>query len=390
MNIKIGIRREDINKWEKRVPLIPSHARELADRYPMEFRVQPSAIRIFNDADYCLSGIPVEESLSPCPIVLALKEIPVELIEKGKTYLFFSHTAKGQSQNMPMLRRMMELGCTVIDYEKMVDEKGRRVLYFGNYAGHAGMIDTLWTLGRRLETEGIANPFSMLRPRTHYSSLVEAREAVGKLAAKIVKDGLPDALDPVVFGFFGYGHVSQGAQEMFDLLPVETVPPADVPALFARGAKVRPAPLQDRASTRRTWSGPSIRPRRFDLQDYYDHPEGYRPVTEDLVPYLTAVVNGIYWTPEIPEVHHQAFPEEALRAAAPSPGSASSATSPATSTAPSNARSCPRTRRIRCTSTIRSRTKPCRASPAGARPSWPSTICRPSCLSNRRPTSAAS
>ena len=247
MNIKIGIRREDINKWEKRVPLIPSHARELADRYPMEFRIQPSTIRIFNDADYSLAGIPVEESLSPCPVVLALKEIPVELIEKGKTYLFFSHTAKGQSQNMPMLRRMMELGCTVIDYEKMVDEKGRRVLYFGNYAGHAGIIDTIWTLGRRLETEGIANPFSMLRPAHAYASLVEAREAVGKLAAKIVKDGLPDALDPVVFGFFGYGHVSQGAQETFDLLPVETVPPAEVPALFARGAKSRPAPLQDRA-----------------------------------------------------------------------------------------------------------------------------------------------
>ncbi|MCK7476906.1 MAG: bifunctional lysine ketoglutarate reductase /saccharopine dehydrogenase family protein [Candidatus Moduliflexus flocculans] len=300
MNIKIGIRREDINKWEKRVPLIPSHARELADRYPMEFRVQPSAIRIFNDADYRLAGIPVEEGLSPCPVVLALKEIPVELIEKGKTYLFFSHTAKGQSQNMPMLRRMMELGCTVIDYEKMVDEKGRRVLYFGNYAGHAGIIDTIWALGRRLETEGIANPFSALRPAHAYSSLVEAREAVGKLAAKIVKDGLPDALDPVVFGFFGYGHVSQGAQETFDLLPVEAVAPADVPALFAPGAKAGRR-LYKTVLHEEDMVRPVDPAKRFDLQDYYDHPEGYRAVTEDLVPYLTAVVNGIYWTPKFPK-----------------------------------------------------------------------------------------
>jgi alpha-aminoadipic semialdehyde synthase len=300
MNIKIGIRREDINKWEKRVPLIPSHVRELADRYPMEFRVQPSAIRIFNDADYSLAGIPVEESLSPCPVVLALKEIPVELIEKDKTYLFFSHTAKGQSQNMPMLRRMMELGCTVIDYEKMVDDKGRRVLYFGNYAGHAGIIDTLWTLGRRLETEGIENPFSMLRPAHAYSSLVEAREAVGKLAAKIVKDGLPDALDPVVFGFFGYGHVSQGAQDTFDLLPVETVPPAEVPALFARGAKAGRR-LYKTVLHEEDMVRPLDTAKRFDLQDYYDHPEGYRAVTEELVPYLTAVVNGIYWTPKFPK-----------------------------------------------------------------------------------------
>jgi saccharopine dehydrogenase (NAD+, L-lysine-forming) len=237
MNTKFGIRREDINKWEKRVPLIPSHARELADRHALEFRIQPSAIRVFTDEDYRLAGIPVEEGLSPCPIILALKEIPIPLIERGKTYLFFSHTAKGQPQNMPMLRKMMEMGCTVIDYEKMTDEKGRRVLYFGNYAGHAGMIDTLWTLGRRLEAEGIANPFAMLQPTHRYKSLVEAREEVGKLAWKLAKQGPPAELGPIVFGFFGYGHVSQGAQEIFDILPVESVHPADIPRLFQKAGQ---------------------------------------------------------------------------------------------------------------------------------------------------------
>ena len=106
MNTKIGIRREDITKWEKRVPLIPSHARELADRYPIEFRVQPSTIRVFNDADYRAAGIAVEESLSPCPLILALKEIPLDLIEKDKTYVFFTHTTKAQPQNRSMLRKM--------------------------------------------------------------------------------------------------------------------------------------------------------------------------------------------------------------------------------------------------------------------------------------------
>ena len=389
MNIKIGIRREDINKWEKRVPLIPSHARELADRYPMEFRIQPSAIRIFNDADYRLAGIPVEESLSPCPVVLALKEIPVELIEKGKTYLFFSHTAKGQSQNMPMLRRMMELGCTVIDYEKMVDEKGRRVLYFGNYAGHAGIIDTLWTLGRRLETEGIANPFSTLRPAHAYSSLVEAREAVGKLAAKIVKDGLPDALDPVVFGFFGYGHVSQGAQETFDLLPVETVPPAEVPALFARGAKAGRR-LYKTVLHEEDMVRPVDPAKRFDLQDLL-RPSGGIP-GGDRGPRALSHGRGQrdLLDAEIPEVHHQALPEEALRRRLPAQ-------------APRRRRHHLRHQRLHRMHghahglrepgvRLRSgrRTRPCRDSPAGARPSWPSTICRRSCLSNRRPISAAS
>ncbi len=300
MNIKIGIRREDINKWEKRVPLIPSHARELSDRYPIEFRVQPSAIRIFNDADYRLAGIPVEEGLSPCSIVLALKEIPLELIEKNKTYLLFSHTVKGQSQNMPMLKRMMDLGCTVIDYEKMTDEKGRRVLYFGNYAGHAGMIDTLWALGKRLEAEGTANPFSSLSPTHRYQNLVEAKEAVGRLAWTIIKEGLPRGLGPVVFGFFGYGHVSQGAQEIFDILPVEMVRPADIPRLFQGGAEAH-RNLYKAVFREEDMVKPLDPGKPFDLQDFYKNPHEYRPVTEDLVPYLTAVVNGIYWTPKFPK-----------------------------------------------------------------------------------------
>jgi alpha-aminoadipic semialdehyde synthase len=300
MNVKFGIRREDINKWEKRVPLIPSHARELADRYPLEFRIQPSTIRIFTDDDYRLAGIPVEEGLSPCPIVLALKEIPLDLIEKGKTYLFFSHTAKGQSQNMPMLRKMMDRGCTVIDYERMVDEKGRRVLYFGNYAGHAGMIDTIWALGRSLDAEGIANPFSMLRPAHHYRNLVDAKEEVGKLAWKLIRQGPPRELGPIVFGFFGYGHVSQGAQEIFDILPVETVRPADVPLLFHDSRKAHPT-LYKAVFHEEDMVRPIVPGKDFELQDFYHHPESYRPVTEEIVPYLTAIVNGIYWTPKFPK-----------------------------------------------------------------------------------------
>lgn len=297
--VKIGIRREDINRWERRVPLIPSHARELVDNHPLEIRIQPSDIRVFADDDFRMAGIPVEESLSPCSIVLAIKEIPVERLEKDKAYIFFSHTAKGQRQNMPMLKRMMELGCTLVDYEKMVDDEGRRVLFFGNYAGHAGMIDTLWALGRRLDLEGVRNPFSILRPAHRYQNLTEAREAVAELAVNIIDRGLPGGLGPVVIGFFGYGHVSQGAQEILDILPVEAVKPGDLPGLF-----------REKAGTTRLYKAvfkeeDMVRPvdpgRAFDLQDYYRNPHLYRSVVEDLIPYLTALVNGIYWAPQYPK-----------------------------------------------------------------------------------------
>jgi alanine dehydrogenase len=317
MTTKIGIRREDINRWEKRVPLIPSHVRELVDRHPVDIRIQPSEIRVFNDADYLLSGIPVEESLSPCSVVFALKEIPIDLIEKDKVYVFFSHTAKGQSQNMPMLKRMMDLGCSVIDYEKMVDEQGRRVLYFGNYAGHAGMVDTLWALGRRLEAESMPNPFTALQPTHRYRSLVEVKEAVGKLGWKIIREGLPRELGPVVFGFFGYGHVSQGAQEIFDILPVEAVSPADIPKLFdGRGEASRT--LYKAVFKEEDMVRPVDPAKAFDLQDYYANPDNYRPVIENVIPYLTAIVNGIYWTPKYPKFITKGF-LKALYAAGPRP-----------------------------------------------------------------------
>ena len=297
--VRIGIRREDINRWERRVPLIPSHARELVDNHPLDIRVQQSDIRVFADDDFRMAGIPVEESLSPCSIVLAIKEIPVERLEKDKAYIFFSHTAKGQRQNMPMLKRMMELGCTLVDYEKMVDDEGRRVLFFGNYAGHAGMVDTLWALGRRLDVEGVRNPFSILKPAHRYQNLTEAREAVAELAVNIIDRGLPGGLGPVVIGFFGYGHVSQGAQEILDILPVEAVKPGDLPGLFQEKAgktRLYKAVFREEDMVRPVDPG-----RAFDLQDYYRNPHLYRSVAEDLIPYLTALVNGIYWAPQYPK-----------------------------------------------------------------------------------------
>jgi saccharopine dehydrogenase (NAD+, L-lysine forming) len=309
MKTKIGIRREDINKWERRVPLIPSHVRELVENHPIEIVVQPSKIRVFTDDDYRLSGIPVREDLSPCPIIVALKEIPIERLEKDKVYVFFSHTAKGQSHNMPMLKKMMDLGCSIIDYEKMVNEKGQRVLFFGNYAGHAGMLDTLWALGRRLAAEGMPNPFTVLQPTHHYKSLVEVKETVGRLAWKIIREGLPDGLDPLVVGFFGYGHVSEGAQEILDILPTETVRPRDLPGLFGRRA-ASPRTIFKVVFKEEDMVEPMDSGRPFDLQDYYRNPGRYRPVVDRIVPYLTVLVNGIYWTPQYPKFVTKGFLKE--------------------------------------------------------------------------------
>ena len=106
MSTSIGIRREDKNKWERRVPLTPQAvARLVAAGYDVV--VQPSTVRIFDDEQYRQAGATVAEDLSGCGLVLAVKEIPPHLIDGPRAYLFFSHTIKGQAHNMPLLRRVL-------------------------------------------------------------------------------------------------------------------------------------------------------------------------------------------------------------------------------------------------------------------------------------------
>ena len=302
----IGIRREDKNRWERRVPLIPADARELIRDHDIEIRLQPSSIRIFSDEDYRREGVIISEDLSGCSIILAVKEIPRAFFQDNKVYVFFSHTIKGQLQNMPMLERMMERRATLIDYEKIVDEQGRRLVFFGRQAGQAGMLDILWALGCRLRAEGIETPFVSARQTIDYASLVEGKEAIQKVGWEIHKQGLDSRLVPLVFGFAGYGRVSQGAQEIFDLLPFEEIAPGGLADLFSKqhysDRKVYKTVFKEEHMVK-----PRDPRKSFDLQDYYDHPEGYVPVLEKYLPRLTVLVNAIYWSPLYPRFVTKAY-----------------------------------------------------------------------------------
>jgi len=130
MKNNIGLRREDISRYERRVPLIPAHVKELIREHDLTFYVQPSSIRVFPDSEYLAAGAIVQEDICPSKIVLAIKEIPISKLEPGKAYVFFSHTIKGQPHNMPMLKKILDLGSTLIDYEKMTDEQGAKSFCF--------------------------------------------------------------------------------------------------------------------------------------------------------------------------------------------------------------------------------------------------------------------
>ena len=299
MKTLIGIRREDKNPWERRVPLIPAHVREIIQNHPLEIWLQPSSIRIFPDKDYTGEGARVEEDLTPCSVVFAIKEIPLHFFKKERVYVFFSHTLKGQPHNMPMLQKMMDLRCTLIDYEKIANEKGERLLLFGIQAGQAGMIDTLWALGKRLNHEKKKNPFSLIKQAYQYGSLVAAKEEMEKVGWQIHNNGLDPSLVPLVCGFAGYGNVSQGAQEIFNLLPYEEIEPEKINSFFENKNysvnRIYKVVFKEEHMVK-----PIMANQKFDLQDYYDHPQKYKSIFDSYLPFLTILVNCIFWTPKYP------------------------------------------------------------------------------------------
>ncbi len=300
MSVTIGIRREDKNEWERRVPLIPADLARLRNWCGIHSVVQPSTIRIFRDEEYRAGGIAVDEDLDPAQVILAVKEVPPPLLIPGKTYAFFAHVVKGQAQNMPMLSRMLELGCSLVDYERISDEQDRRLIFFGRHAGYAGMIETLRCLGRRLAASGLQTPFAQVKPAYEYADLEAAKAHLAELGKQVLRIGLPYGLHPLVIGISGYGNVSRGAQEMLDCLNVREIAVAD---------------LRAEAGTRSDWGEifkvifkeeDMVRPLDaaavFDLQDYYRHPEHYCGFFEAHLPFLDVLVNAIYWEERYPRL----------------------------------------------------------------------------------------
>lgn len=296
----VGLRREEKSVWEKRVAVTPEDVRRLREM-GIQVVVQPSPVRAYSEEEFLEAGAVIEEDLDSCPVVLGIKEMKPNTFRPGGTYVFFSHTIKGQVYNMPMLRRLMELKCNLIDYEKVTDDTGRRLIFFGNFAGMAGMVETLVALGRRLAYEGVPTPLTSLARANAYHDLSEVKAAVRAMGDRIRAEGFPPALAPVVIGFAGYGNVARGAWEILDLLPVEEVEPAQLAGLVTNGPASRHCLYK--VVFREEHTAEPLEPGApFDLQDYYHHPERYRGVFERYVPYLTAVVNCIFWQSQYPRL----------------------------------------------------------------------------------------
>ena len=300
MNNKIGIRYEDKYLMERRVALVPAHVKQLVGK-GIEIQVVPSEKRIFKDEEYLQAGAVLREEPLDADVILGVKEMPLNYFKPHKTYVFFSHTIKGQPYNMPLLRNMMESKINLIDYERIVDAHGRRLIFFGRFAGLAGMINSLWSLGQRLQRKGMETPFLNIKQTHNYDSLEEAKAAVSAVGQEIACNGLPEKMAPVVVGITGYGNVSKGAQEILGLLPVIEISPAELENLKQQ-ENIPSNVIYKVVFEEKHLSRPKEPGKKFDLQEYYQHPERFEGVFEQYLPHLTVLMNCMYWDDRYPRI----------------------------------------------------------------------------------------
>ncbi|MGE4539940.1 MAG: bifunctional lysine ketoglutarate reductase /saccharopine dehydrogenase family protein [Bacteroidales bacterium] len=303
----IGIRHEDKYVMERRVALIPRHINQLT-KQGIRFEVQKSAKRIFQDSEFEQAGAELKDKIQDADVIFGVKEMPIDFFESGKTYIFFSHVIKGQAYNMPMLKAMMEKKCQLIDYEKITNDDGRRLIFFGRFAGLAGMINSLWSFGQRLNIQGIESPFTKIKQSHLYNSLDEAMQAVSECGLSIAQKGLPDGVGPVVIGFTGYGNVSKGAQEIANLLPSIEISPEQLLAMDME--KASKSIVYKVIFKEKHISEPIDTDQVFELSHYYKHPEAYKNSFEKFVPKLSILMNCMYWDTKYPRIVTKDFLEE--------------------------------------------------------------------------------
>jgi len=316
MKNTIGVIREGRSKrGEKRTAITPADVK-LITSWGHKVIVQSGKHpetgeekRIFKDVEYHKAGAEISEDLSPVELIFGLKELSIGRILPGKAYYFFSHTHKGQVKNRPLLKKLVELNSTVIDYELITNDKGERLITAFTYnAGYAGMVDSLWTLGKRLNVLGISNPFESVPQAVEGQDLHSVKNVIKRVALKIEKEGTPKQIPPVIVCFLGKGKTAFGSRVIFNLLPHQDISINEVENVFKNGSRNKVYALQidieDIYRLKKEMIDKSGEYENLNIkgkQKYYlEHPDYFESNLDNILPFVSIIMNCIIWSNKYP------------------------------------------------------------------------------------------
>jgi alanine dehydrogenase len=253
-NLKIGLIKEGKTPPDFRVALTPEQCNQAMEVYPnIRIVVQSSAIRKFTDQEYLDSGISVVSDVTDCDVLIGVKEVPIDQLIPEKTYLFFSHTIKKQPYNAKLLKAIMDKRITLIDYEVLKDEKGKRVIGFGRYAGIVGVFEGFRALGLKYNWYQLPSPISC-HDRIEMESHINSELFQSPIKAVVT----------------GYGRVGLGAEEMIQRFNLTLVSPEEFSTY--QGSENIYTHLDTHQYYQRISDG------GFDKKEFYQSPELYKSI----------------------------------------------------------------------------------------------------------------
>lgn len=275
--IKIGLIREGKTPADNRVALTPAQCKWInTHRQDMKVVVQHSETRCYNDKEYQSAGIEVYEDMNHCDVLMGIKEVPVEMLLAGKTYLFFSHTKKLQPHNRMMLQAMINKKITLVDYECLEYSDGARIIGFGFFAGVVGAHNGMMAYGNR------TGAFSLGR--------VYASRSFQQLIHTYFGLKVP----PIKIAVTGSGRVAHGILEIMNLLGIHETEPAeylkndfDYPVyVHLKGADLYRSKING----------------TYDRDDFHMAPQNYQCLFPAYLPHSDILMNGVYWEKNIPRL----------------------------------------------------------------------------------------
>lgn len=249
--MKFGIIKERKNPPDRRVVLSPSACQKvLSTHSKAEIIVEPSPIRVFTDEEYKEAGLPVASKMKDCDVLLGVKEVPIRNLIPNKKYFFFSHTIKKQPYNRKLLQAMLKKNIEFYDHEVITNQKEKRLVAFGRYAGVVGAYNGFRTYGLKF------NLYKLPKANT-----LKDQKA---LIAQLKKIKLPN----IKILLTGKGRVGSGAKEMLDGMGLKQV---NAKQYLEEDFK-KPVFCQIDVSNYNT----RIDGKRGNMQDFFENPKKYK------------------------------------------------------------------------------------------------------------------
>ena len=275
--LNIGLIREGKIPSDSRVALTPAQCKWLHKNFEdVKVMVQQSSSRCYSDKEYQLAGVTVQEDISDCDVLLGIKEVPVDMLIAGKTYLFFSHTKKLQYYNQKLIQAIAAKKITLIDYECLEHEDGTRIIGFGFFAGIVGAHNGMMAYGNRtglfkLQRVGTVNSFQKLI-HTYFG-----------LKVPVIKIAVT-----------GSGRVAHGVLEIMNLLGIHEVEADEyLEKKFSYPVYVH---LKGADLYMHKQTG------KYSRDNFHEHPENYGCKFINYVGETAILLNGIYWNKNIPRL----------------------------------------------------------------------------------------